>query len=194
MHLFKNLVLIITLLFPLVGNAASQRRPLKFHVGVGYNQFNETMTITDGTTESVGTANYAGPSLIFEMSQTFPRTQFGSVIIFSSGKAAAGNFDGSLTFDDAVNRGWWAVQVNPYLNARVSRDFQVGGGPLIKIRNADWSPQTSVINVRTSSAYAFGIQINLRLNLVERLSVVQSYAVLDADGHNQWLFFVNYRL
>lgn len=163
-----------------------------FSVGLGYLQFNESISISEGSQQSKGVASYAGPVLLADYSNSRRPVVFGTSIYLASGKASAGQFDGVVSFDDAVKRGWWVGGINPYLHYRLTNDFSLGAGIFARVRTADWQPASQVLTVQTSPAYSFGPQIDFRIFLNEHFALNQSIAFLDLRSHTQWLFSANY--
>lgn len=185
---FSLIVLLIQFLFAQATWAASG----KYSLGFGYLQFSESISISEGSDQSKGVASYAGPALVADYATLKKQLMFGTTFYLAAGRASAGQFDGVVSFDDAIKRGWWVAAVNPYLHYRLTRDFMLGGGIFARVRTADWRPASQVLTVQTSPAYSFGPQLDFRILLNRHLILNQSIAFLDLRTHTQWLFSAYY--
>lgn len=165
----------------------TRRSPqLEYHLGIGYLQWSEKISISRATLESRGISSYAGPALLGEIGFATDQWFWLASGGLAFGRAASGAYDGSLTFDDGNNRAWTSYLIGVSGAWRMNRMISGGIGLAGHYRKVDWEPQDRTLLVESRDPIAVYPKIDLRLRLSTRLEFLQSYAPISTDRESLW--------
>jgi hypothetical protein len=153
--------------------------------GVGYQMWNEKISISNGSAASTGIANYAGFALLLEKNWLRYRWQYGVAASYATGKASSGGFD-TLIYDDGVDRTWSAEQLTIFSHYRLNTTFMAGLGLSGRYLQADWRSADSTLTIQHAPNFDLAGQLTLRWSVSRRFTFTQSFMPLDFKGSTLW--------
>lgn len=156
-----------------------------FSVGGSYMLWNEDLNISQSGARSKGFANYGGYGFSLDYSWLGRRWMYGTALGFAFGKASSGGFS-TPTFEDGLNRAWWALQASGALYYRWNSTFMWGSGLVWRERTVDWKPFDDTLSVDADRKTKIAPQMILRWRVNDTFTFMQTYTLLDFKNSTMW--------
>lgn len=175
-------------------SAANADYSVRDTLGVSQFQWNEKIRVSVGELTDKGKAAYSGPAVGWDKSWTWERVGLGFGIFCGAGRAAAGDFAGSVDFRDTGNRRFTLLAVTPRLSYLLTRQIRMG--PVIPIfyRQVTWASSDESLTVEPRRQFFLGFGAEIRVLLTSDWEIVQNMGALSPEGETFWRLGVQYRL
>lgn len=163
-------------------------------LGVSQVQWNERLRVSVGELTDKGKAAYSGAAISWDKSWTWDRAGVGAGFLYSVGRAAAGDFAGSVDFQDTGDRKYTLLAVTPRMVFLLNRQIRMG--PIIPIfyRQAAWASKNESLYVEPRRQFFVGFGGEIRVLLNSDWEIVQNIGALSLEGETYWRFGLQYRL